>query len=98
MPKRPKRTKRWLTAEDGCGALFHRRYTARIHENSLSLEQLMQELQSDLHRASPTKFAHFHLVHGERGRLPWETTFSQPRRPPRAPTCFELHTKSTKEN
>jgi hypothetical protein len=73
MPKRPTRTNRWLTADDGCGPHFHRRYTARIHENGLRLEQLMQELQSDLNRASPTKFAHFQLVHDERGRLPWET-------------------------
>ena len=58
-----------LGQEDGCGPLFHRRYTARIRESRLSPEQLMQELQRDLNRASPTKFARFQLVHGERGRL-----------------------------
>jgi hypothetical protein len=55
--------------EDGYGPLFHRRYTTRIRESSLDAAELMNKLQADLNRASPTKFARFQLLHGERGRL-----------------------------
>jgi uncharacterized protein (UPF0548 family) len=55
--------------EDGCGPLFHRRYTARIRESRLNPEQLMQKLRSDLNQAAPTKFARFQLVRGEPGLL-----------------------------
>ena len=58
-----------LGQEDGCGPLFHRRYRTRIRDSTLSPEQLMEKLQADLNRASPTKFARFQLVHGERGQL-----------------------------
>jgi uncharacterized protein (UPF0548 family) len=58
-----------LGQEDGSGPLFHRRYRTRIRDSTLSPEQLMEKLQADLNRASPTKFARFQLVHGERGRL-----------------------------
>jgi hypothetical protein len=121
MPKRPKPTRRWLTAaswplgvaltswdymwrttpmrrrealgsvasplppllcyppgvsahevqgqDNGHGPLFHRRYRTRIRETRLGAEELMDKLQADLNRASPTKFARFQLLHGERGRL-----------------------------
>jgi hypothetical protein len=55
--------------EDGYGPLFHRRYRTRIRKSSLGAAELMDKLQADLNRASPTKFARFQLLHGERGRL-----------------------------
>jgi Domain of unknown function (DUF1990) len=55
--------------EDGYGPLFHRRYRTRIRESSLGAAELMDRLQADLNRASPTKFARFQRLHGERGRL-----------------------------
>lgn len=55
--------------EDGYGPLFHRRYRTLIRENRLSAAELMEKLQADLNRASPTRFARFQLLHGERGRL-----------------------------
>lgn len=55
--------------QDGSGPLFHRRYMTRIRESRLSAEELMQQLQADPNRVSPTKFARFQLVHGERGQL-----------------------------
>jgi Domain of unknown function (DUF1990) len=55
--------------EDGYGPLFHRRYRTRIRESSLGAAELMDKLQADLNRASPTKFARFQLLHGERGGL-----------------------------
>jgi hypothetical protein len=55
--------------QDGYGPLFHRCYKTRIREADLSAAELMDELMADLNRASPTKFARFQLLHGERGRL-----------------------------
>ena len=55
--------------ENGYGPLFHRRYRTRIRESSLGAAELMDKLQADLNRASPTKFARFQLLRGERGRL-----------------------------
>jgi hypothetical protein len=55
--------------QDGYGPLFHRRYRTRIRETSLDAAGLMEKLQADLNRASPTKFARFHRTHGERGHL-----------------------------
>ena len=55
--------------EDGYGPLFHRRYRTRIRESSLDAAELMDKLQADLNRASPTKFARFQLLDGEPGRL-----------------------------
>jgi Domain of unknown function (DUF1990) len=55
--------------EDGYGPLFHRRYRTRIRESSLGAAELMDQLQADLNRASPTKFARFRLLRGERGCL-----------------------------
>jgi hypothetical protein len=55
--------------EDGCGPLFHRRYTTRIRESRLGPAELMEELRADLNRAAPTRFARFQLLHGEPGRL-----------------------------
>ena len=55
--------------QDGYGPLFHRCYRTRIRETSLGAAELMDKLKADLNRASPTKFARFQRVHGERGRL-----------------------------
>jgi hypothetical protein len=55
--------------QDGCGPLFHRRYKTRIRNSRLRPEELMEKLQRDPNDASPTRFARFQLVHGERGRL-----------------------------
>ncbi len=55
--------------QDGSGPLFHRRYKTRIRNSRLSAEEVMEKLQADPNRASPTRFARFQLVHGERGRL-----------------------------
>jgi len=55
--------------QDGYGPLFHRCYRTRVREASLGAVQLMNELKADLNRASPTKFARFQRLHGERGRL-----------------------------
>jgi Domain of unknown function (DUF1990) len=55
--------------QDGAGPLFHRRYRTRIRNSRLGSEELMEKLQRDPNRASPTKFARFDLVHGEQERL-----------------------------
>ncbi|MDT7561345.1 MAG: hypothetical protein QOI68_5835 [Pseudonocardiales bacterium] len=55
--------------ESGTGPLFHRCYRTRIRESRLDAAELMEKLQADLNRASPTRFARFQLVHGESGRL-----------------------------
>jgi uncharacterized protein DUF1990 len=54
---------------DGAGPLFHRSYRTRIRESKLTAEGLMQCIQTDLNRVSPTKFARFHRVHGQHGHL-----------------------------
>jgi hypothetical protein len=55
--------------EDGVGPLFHRRYTTRIRDSALSADELMEAVQSDPNRTSPTKFARFQLTQGARGTL-----------------------------
>jgi hypothetical protein len=55
--------------EDGAGPLFHRRYRTRIRDSRLDAEGLIEKLGADPNQASPTKFARFQLVNGERGRL-----------------------------
>jgi hypothetical protein len=54
---------------DGAGPLFHRRYRTRIRESRLSAEELMECVQADPNRASPTKFARFHRLKGQEGHL-----------------------------
>lgn len=58
-----------LRSEDGTGPLFHRRYRTRIRDSSVTPEALMEQVQADPNRVSPTKFARFQLLEGERGRL-----------------------------
>src|SRR5579859_5772688 len=57
------------THDDGCGPLFHRLYRTRIRGTTVTADELMQSVQSDLNRAAPTKFARFQLIRGERGAL-----------------------------
>src|ERR1700753_619880 len=52
--------------EDGAGLLFHRCYTTRIRDTRLRAEELMEKIQADPNRTSPTKFARFQLTRGAR--------------------------------
>ena len=54
---------------DGAGPLFHRRYEARIRDSRLSAEELIELLGRDPNCASPTEFARFTKVFGEKERL-----------------------------
>jgi hypothetical protein len=54
---------------DGVGPLFHRCYRTRIRDSALSAEELMEKVQSDPNRTSPTKFARFQQTRGARGIL-----------------------------
>lgn len=55
--------------EDGTGALFHRRYQARIRDARLRPEELMAEVQADPDRLSPSEFARFTKLRGDEGRM-----------------------------
>jgi hypothetical protein len=55
--------------EDGAGPLFHRCYRTRIRDSSLSAEAVMEEIQADPNRTSPTRFARFQLTQGTPGSL-----------------------------
>ncbi|HLY49260.1 MAG TPA: DUF1990 family protein [Solirubrobacteraceae bacterium] len=54
---------------EGAGLLFHRCYRTRIRDTPMSAEELMEKVQSDPNRTSPTKFARFQMTHGVRGSL-----------------------------
>jgi len=54
---------------DGVGPLFRRRYTARVRDADLSPEQLIARVGEDPNRASPTEFARFQKVLGDKGVL-----------------------------
>lgn len=56
-------------AHDGVGPLFHRRYSTRIRNSSLSASALMAQLKTDLNQAAPTKFARFQRVLGDQPGL-----------------------------
>jgi hypothetical protein len=55
--------------DDGSGPLFHRFYRTRIRDTVTSAERLMEMIQSDPNRTSPTKFARFQPTHGALGSL-----------------------------
>jgi len=55
--------------EDGAGPLFHRRYRTHIRDSTLSAEGLMETVQRDPNRTSPTKFARFQMTEGRGGSL-----------------------------
>jgi hypothetical protein len=50
---------------DGCGPLFHRRYSTSIRESRSGPDQLFQALTGNLNQAAPTKFARFQRVQGD---------------------------------
>lgn len=54
---------------DGAGALFHRRYRARIAEASISADELVARLQRDPDKAAPSEMATFKKVTGEPDRM-----------------------------
>ncbi len=54
-------------SDAGVGPLFHRRYRAQIDEPRLSAEELMAEVSADMNRVTPTEFARFTKVLGEKG-------------------------------
>jgi hypothetical protein len=53
------------SAEDGYGALFHRRYATLIRQSPLTPEALMDRLKHDVNAAAPTAFARFQRVLGD---------------------------------
>ncbi|HTX30457.1 MAG TPA: DUF1990 family protein [Solirubrobacteraceae bacterium] len=55
--------------EDGTGLLFHRCYRTRIRDSALSADELMDKVQRNPNRTSPTKFARFQQTQGTPGRL-----------------------------
>jgi Domain of unknown function (DUF1990) len=55
--------------QDGSGPLFHRRYRTRIRDSRLGAEELMERVQADPNRVSPTTFARFQPLDGARGRM-----------------------------
>ncbi len=54
---------------EGYGPLFHRRYRTHIRDAPLGPEELMEQVQAEPNRVSPTKFARFQQVQGQAGRL-----------------------------
>ena len=56
-------------SDAGVGPLFHRRYRAQIAEPRLSADELMAEVSADLNRVTPTEFARFTKVLGEKGGM-----------------------------
>ncbi len=58
-----------LSPESGVGPLFHRRYRTDVRETSMSPQELVQRVSSDLNWFTPTAFASFHKVHGDAERM-----------------------------
>jgi uncharacterized protein (UPF0548 family) len=56
-------------ADAGVGPLFHRRYQARIAEPEVTAEELMAVISADLNGVTPTEFARFTKVLGEKGEM-----------------------------
>lgn len=54
---------------DGAGPFFHRRYHARIKDADISPQELIERLSQDPNKASPSEFATFKKVVGEKGRM-----------------------------
>jgi len=88
-------------ADDGFGALFHRRYRVRIATPQMSPEELIGTVGADPNDVAPTEFARFTKVGGEQGELapgdqfvvrmpgPWDGPV---RVVERTPTSFRLAT------
>jgi len=58
-----------LPADSGVGALFHRRYQARIADPDLSPEELFERILADPNTVAPTEMARFSKVLGDKGAL-----------------------------
>jgi uncharacterized protein (UPF0548 family) len=56
-------------AEDGVGALFHRRYRVRITRSKQTPEELMARVQANVNAAAPTELAVFHKLRGAEHRM-----------------------------
>jgi len=56
-------------ASEGIGALFHRRYRARVRGALLSPNELMSRMQRDLDEFAPSEFASFQKVEGGPDRM-----------------------------
>jgi uncharacterized protein (UPF0548 family) len=54
---------------DGFGPLFHRHYSTKIRESSLTGAELFARVTENLNRAAPISFARFQRVHGEADTL-----------------------------
>lgn len=54
-----------MGVDDGFGPLFHRHYSTRIRESSLSPDELFAKVTENLNRAAPITFARFQRVFGE---------------------------------
>ncbi len=55
--------------EHGVGALFHRRYEARIRNAHLGPEEVVARVSANPDLVAPTEFARFHKVRGEDARM-----------------------------
>ena len=55
--------------DDGVGPLFHRRYRTRIRDSTMSPEELMARVRSDINAVAPTSFARFLRPEGGDGAL-----------------------------
>jgi hypothetical protein len=58
-----------LHPDDGCGPLFHRRYSTRIRDCQLDARAVMEALKRDPNRAAPTTFARFQKLEGEADQM-----------------------------
>jgi hypothetical protein len=56
-------------ADDGVGALFHRRYQVRIVQPELAAEELFERILADPNTVAPTEFARFRKVRGDAGHM-----------------------------
>jgi hypothetical protein len=82
--------------DDGAGALFHRRYRARIRGSELGPAELVRSITERLDRVSPSEFAHFEKEGEEDGTMdvgdeyvvrmagPWDGPVRVIRREPRS--------------
>lgn len=63
------------TPRTGAGPLFHRRYRTLIRETGLSPEELVKRIAADPNGVSPSEFATFQKVRGEKGRMRLDDEF-----------------------
>src|SRR3954447_5195448 len=87
------------SADDGAGALFHRRYAALVREPRVSPEELIATVYGDLYNVTPAEFAVFQKVHGAedgmavgdayvvRMAAPWDGTVREGQRTQRSFRC-----------